>query len=61
LDVLPSTTRSDVVEQVGELEALGVTDVRVALRLRPYEPVAELQLRQLVDDARSLASWAGRG
>ena len=60
-DVLPATTRSDAVDQLGELEALGVTDVRVALRMRPYEPVAETQLRQLVDDAGRFASWVGRG
>jgi hypothetical protein len=29
--------------------------------MRPYEPVAERQLRQLVDDARRFASWVGRG
>ena len=44
-----------------ELAALGVTDMRVALRLRPYEPVAEIQLRQLTDDACRFASWVGRG
>jgi probable F420-dependent oxidoreductase len=60
-DVLPATTRSDALDQVAELAALGVTDMRVALRLRPYEPVAEIQLRQLTDDARRFASWVGRG
>jgi hypothetical protein len=59
--VLPATTRSDALDQVAELAALGVTDMRVALRLRPYEPVAEIQLRQLTDDARRFASWVGRG
>jgi hypothetical protein len=38
-----------------------VTDARVALRLRPYNPVASSQLSELADDARRFASWAALG
>jgi alkanesulfonate monooxygenase SsuD/methylene tetrahydromethanopterin reductase-like flavin-dependent oxidoreductase (luciferase family) len=40
---------------------LGVTDARVALRLRPYNPQASPQLSELADDSRRFASWMGLG
>jgi probable F420-dependent oxidoreductase len=61
LDVLPGTTRTEALMQIETLKELGITDVRVALRQRPYDPVASSQLRLLVDDARHFAAWVGRG
>ncbi len=57
LDVLPGMTQSDTAGRVRELQDLGVTDARVALRLRPYDPVPSSQLSELADDARRFASW----
>jgi probable F420-dependent oxidoreductase len=61
LDMLPGMTQSDMAARVQELADLGVTDARVALRLRPYDPVASSQLSDLADDAQRFASWAGLG
>lgn len=61
LDVLPETTESGAIEEIKALQDLGVTDVRVALRLRPYDSDPASQLRDLVSDIGRFAAWAGLG
>jgi probable F420-dependent oxidoreductase len=61
LDVLPETTESVAIEEIKALQDLGVTDVRVALRLRPYDSDPASQLRNLVSDIGRFAAWAGLG
>jgi probable F420-dependent oxidoreductase len=61
LDVLPETTESVAIESIKALQDLGVTDARVALRLRPYDPNPASQLRNLVSDIGRFAAWVGRG
>jgi alkanesulfonate monooxygenase SsuD/methylene tetrahydromethanopterin reductase-like flavin-dependent oxidoreductase (luciferase family) len=60
LDVVAGSDEAAVGEQVRALADLGVTDVRVAFRLRPYESDVEAQWMHLQQDATSFAGWIGR-
>lgn len=55
LDVTADTTAAEALAGLDKLAAVGVTDARVAFRKRPYQPNAQQQLRDLLDDIQSFA------
>ncbi|WP_103383279.1 TIGR03619 family F420-dependent LLM class oxidoreductase [Pseudonocardia dioxanivorans] len=60
-DVTPDKDRTAILDGIGQLEALGVTDVRIALRGRAPEPDPDVALKVLTDDAARFSEQIIRG